>query len=160
VISFRLFGRRIFRLAPFHHHLEMHDWPEFTIIVRLWIVAVFSRCSVRCLLRRLLEDRQRWCDRGDRQKDLRTDTRPARGPADATPGARTVPADARGVASGRVLLLITTLLVTFGTIAVASASEGQSAPANGGTTWSIMIHDLVYLGFGLFRASTSPHACA
>ena len=39
VISFRLFGRRIFRIAPFHHHLEMHDWPEFTIIVRLWIVA-------------------------------------------------------------------------------------------------------------------------
>ncbi len=47
------------------------------------------------------------------------------------------------------LLLITTLLVTFGTIAVASASEGQ-ASANGGTTWSIMIHDLVYLGFGIF----------
>jgi phospho-N-acetylmuramoyl-pentapeptide-transferase len=39
VISFRVFGRRIFRLAPFHHHLEMRDWPEFTIIVRLWIVA-------------------------------------------------------------------------------------------------------------------------
>jgi phospho-N-acetylmuramoyl-pentapeptide-transferase len=39
VICFRLFGRRIFRIAPFHHHLEMHDWPEFTIIVRLWIVA-------------------------------------------------------------------------------------------------------------------------
>ena len=47
----------------------------------------------------------------------------------------------RGVASGRVLLLITTLLVTFGTIAVASASEGQSS-ANGGSAWSIMIHDL------------------
>jgi len=28
-------------------HLEMHDWPEFTIIVRLWIVAGFSRCSDR-----------------------------------------------------------------------------------------------------------------
>jgi cell division protein FtsW len=48
-----------------------------------------------------------------------------------------------------VLLLITALLVTFGTIAVASASEGQ-ASANGGSTWSIMIHDLVYLGFGIF----------
>jgi len=55
----------------------------------------------------------------------------------------------RGVATGRVLLLITTLLVTFGTIAVASASEGQ-ASANGGSAWSIMIHDLVYLGFGIF----------
>jgi cell division protein FtsW len=55
----------------------------------------------------------------------------------------------QGVASGRMLLLITALLVTFGTIAVASASEGQ-ASANGGSTWSIMIHDLVYLGFGIF----------
>ncbi len=55
----------------------------------------------------------------------------------------------RGVASGRVLLLITALLVTFGTIAVASASEGQ-ATANGGSAWSIMIHDIVYLGFGVF----------
>jgi cell division protein FtsW len=55
----------------------------------------------------------------------------------------------RGGADGRGLLLITTLLVTFGTIAVASASEGQ-ASANGGSTWSIMIHDLVFLGFGLF----------
>jgi cell division protein FtsW len=55
----------------------------------------------------------------------------------------------RGVASGRVLLLVTALLVTFGTIAVASASEGQ-ATANGGSAWSILIHDLVYLGFGIF----------
>lgn len=55
----------------------------------------------------------------------------------------------RGSASGRVLLLVTTLLVTFGTIAVASASEGQSS-ANGGSAWSIMIHDLVFLGFGIF----------
>src|SRR5487761_484155 len=39
VIGFRLFGRRIFRIAPFHHHFEMLDWPEFTIIVRLWILA-------------------------------------------------------------------------------------------------------------------------
>jgi cell division protein FtsW len=55
----------------------------------------------------------------------------------------------RGVATGRVLLLITALLVTFGTIMVASASEGQAA-ANGGSTWSIMIHDIVYLLFGIF----------
>ena len=39
VISFRVFGKRIFRLAPFHHHFEMLEWPEFTIIVRLWILA-------------------------------------------------------------------------------------------------------------------------
>jgi cell division protein FtsW len=55
----------------------------------------------------------------------------------------------RGNFNGRLLLIITALLVTVGTIAVASASEGQSA-ASGGSPWSIMIHDLVYLGFGLF----------
>lgn len=55
----------------------------------------------------------------------------------------------RGNTNGRVLLFITTLMVTFGTIAVASASEGQ-ASANGGSTWSIIVHDLIYLGFGAF----------
>jgi len=55
----------------------------------------------------------------------------------------------RGNANARVLLLVTALLVAYGTVAVASASEGQAA-ANGGTTWSIMVHDLVYLVLGLF----------
>jgi cell division protein FtsW len=55
----------------------------------------------------------------------------------------------RGNLNGRMLLIVTALLVTVGTIAVASASEGQSA-ASGGSPWSIMIHDLIYLGFGLF----------
>jgi phospho-N-acetylmuramoyl-pentapeptide-transferase len=39
VASFRLFGRRIFRIAPIHHHYEMAGWPESTIIVRFWILA-------------------------------------------------------------------------------------------------------------------------
>jgi phospho-N-acetylmuramoyl-pentapeptide-transferase len=39
VVSFRLFGRRVFRMAPFHHHFELKGWPEFTIIVRFWILA-------------------------------------------------------------------------------------------------------------------------
>jgi phospho-N-acetylmuramoyl-pentapeptide-transferase len=37
--SFRLFGRRIFRMAPLHHHFELGGWPETTVIIRLWIVA-------------------------------------------------------------------------------------------------------------------------
>jgi cell division protein FtsW len=51
--------------------------------------------------------------------------------------------------AARMLLLVTTLLVVFGTIMVASASEGQSA-ANGGSSFSIILRDLVYLGFGVF----------
>ena len=37
--SFRLFGRRVFRMAPLHHHFELAGWPETTVIIRLWIVA-------------------------------------------------------------------------------------------------------------------------
>jgi phospho-N-acetylmuramoyl-pentapeptide-transferase len=39
VASFRLFGRRIFRMAPIHHHYEQRGWPETTVIVRFWIIA-------------------------------------------------------------------------------------------------------------------------
>jgi phospho-N-acetylmuramoyl-pentapeptide-transferase len=39
VVSFRLFKRRLFRMAPIHHHFEVLGWPEFTVIVRFWIVA-------------------------------------------------------------------------------------------------------------------------
>ncbi|MDH3308262.1 MAG: phospho-N-acetylmuramoyl-pentapeptide-transferase [Acidimicrobiia bacterium] len=39
IASFRLFGKRIFRIAPIHHHFEMVNWPETTIIVRFWIIA-------------------------------------------------------------------------------------------------------------------------
>jgi len=39
VFSFRVFGRRIFRMAPFHHHFELKGWPEITVIIRFWILA-------------------------------------------------------------------------------------------------------------------------
>jgi phospho-N-acetylmuramoyl-pentapeptide-transferase len=39
VISFRGFGRRVFRMAPIHHHFELAGWPEFTVIVRFWLIA-------------------------------------------------------------------------------------------------------------------------
>jgi phospho-N-acetylmuramoyl-pentapeptide-transferase len=37
--SFRLTGRRIFRIAPIHHHFELAGWPETTVIIRFWILA-------------------------------------------------------------------------------------------------------------------------
>jgi len=38
--AFRLFGgRRVFRMAPIHHHFELLGWPETTVIIRFWIVA-------------------------------------------------------------------------------------------------------------------------
>jgi phospho-N-acetylmuramoyl-pentapeptide-transferase len=39
VVAFRLFHRRVFRMAPIHHHFELVGWPEFTVIVRFWILA-------------------------------------------------------------------------------------------------------------------------
>jgi|SRR6185437_2207678 len=38
VVSFRAFGKRVFRMAPFHHHFELLGWPETTVIVRFWIL--------------------------------------------------------------------------------------------------------------------------
>jgi len=38
VVSFRTFGRRVFRMAPIHHHCELLGWPETTVIVRFWVL--------------------------------------------------------------------------------------------------------------------------
>lgn len=40
VASFRLIGRRVFRMAPIHHHFEQIGWKEPTIVIRFWIIAV------------------------------------------------------------------------------------------------------------------------
>ena len=39
VASFRLTGRRIFRMAPLHHHFELVGWPESKVVIRFWILA-------------------------------------------------------------------------------------------------------------------------
>ncbi|CDI01370.1 phospho-N-acetylmuramoyl-pentapeptide transferase [Candidatus Competibacter denitrificans Run_A_D11] len=38
--SFKLTGRRIFRMAPLHHHFELKGWPEPRVIVRFWIITI------------------------------------------------------------------------------------------------------------------------
>ncbi|MCB2222942.1 MAG: phospho-N-acetylmuramoyl-pentapeptide-transferase [Actinobacteria bacterium] len=42
IISFRGWGKRIFLMAPIHHHFEIKGWPEGTIVVRFWIIAGLS----------------------------------------------------------------------------------------------------------------------
>ena len=37
--SFKLTGRRVFRMAPLHHHFEQKGWKEPTIVIRFWIIA-------------------------------------------------------------------------------------------------------------------------
>ncbi len=39
VVSFKLTGRRVFRMAPLHHHFEQKGWEESTIVIRFWIIA-------------------------------------------------------------------------------------------------------------------------
>jgi len=40
VLSFQLTGKRIFKMAPLHHHFEKKGWSESTVVVRFWIIAV------------------------------------------------------------------------------------------------------------------------
>ncbi len=45
VVSFRYWGRRVFLIAPIHHHFEMKAWSETKIMVRFWIVAAIL-CAI------------------------------------------------------------------------------------------------------------------
>ena len=40
VASFKLTGKRVFKMAPIHHHFEQLGWAEPTIVIRFWIVAI------------------------------------------------------------------------------------------------------------------------
>jgi phospho-N-acetylmuramoyl-pentapeptide-transferase len=40
VVSFRLFGKRVFRMAPIHHHYEQKGWTEPQIVIRFWIISI------------------------------------------------------------------------------------------------------------------------
>ena len=40
VVSFKLTGKRVFRMAPIHHHFEQKGWTEPQIVIRFWIIAV------------------------------------------------------------------------------------------------------------------------
>jgi phospho-N-acetylmuramoyl-pentapeptide-transferase len=40
VVSFKLTGKRIFRMAPLHHHFELNGWPESKVVTRFWIISL------------------------------------------------------------------------------------------------------------------------
>jgi phospho-N-acetylmuramoyl-pentapeptide-transferase len=42
VAVFKRTGKRVFLMAPVHHHFELQGWPEFTVIVRFWVLSAFS----------------------------------------------------------------------------------------------------------------------
>lgn len=45
VVSFRWFGRRVFNMAPLHHHFELAGWSEFKTVVRFWVIAAILATS-------------------------------------------------------------------------------------------------------------------
>ena len=51
VISFKLTGKRIFKMAPIHHHFELAGWPEIKVVIRFWIIglllALFSLATFK-----------------------------------------------------------------------------------------------------------------
>ena len=40
VVSFKTRGKRVFRMAPLHHHFELSGWPESRVTIRFWIITV------------------------------------------------------------------------------------------------------------------------
>lgn len=52
VISFRCFGKRIFKMSPLHHHFELCGWPEGHIVIRFWLVHLVGASFLMALLAR------------------------------------------------------------------------------------------------------------
>jgi phospho-N-acetylmuramoyl-pentapeptide-transferase len=40
VVSFKLTGKRVFKMAPIHHHFEQLGWTESQIVIRFWIISI------------------------------------------------------------------------------------------------------------------------
>ena len=63
VISFKLTGKRIFMMAPIHHHFEKKGWAESTIVIRFWIIAIILALIGFCLLYTSPSPRDLWISR-------------------------------------------------------------------------------------------------
>ena len=50
VLSYKLRGKRVFRMAPLHHHFELMGWDETQVVVRFWIISlVFALAGLATL---------------------------------------------------------------------------------------------------------------
>ena len=49
ILSFKLTGKRIFRMAPLHHHFEQKGWAESTIVIRFWIIVILALVGISSL---------------------------------------------------------------------------------------------------------------
>ena len=51
IFSFKVFKRRIFRMAPIHHHFELKEWPETKVVIRFWILSFLFALAGLCTLK-------------------------------------------------------------------------------------------------------------
>ena len=51
VFSFRVFNKRVFKMAPLHHHFELKGMPESKIVIRFWIIAIIIALASLSLLK-------------------------------------------------------------------------------------------------------------
>ena len=51
IVSFRLFKKRIFKMAPLHHHFELKGMPETKIVIRFWIITILIIVASLSLLK-------------------------------------------------------------------------------------------------------------
>jgi phospho-N-acetylmuramoyl-pentapeptide-transferase len=51
VASFKLTGKRIFKMAPLHHHYELKGWAEPKVIVRFWIISIILALATLATLK-------------------------------------------------------------------------------------------------------------
>ena len=67
VVSFKLTGKRVFRMAPLHHHFEQKGWTEPQIVIRFWIISVMlalaglSTLKLRCIMEAHWNPIRVWC---------------------------------------------------------------------------------------------------
>ena len=51
VFSFKVFKKRVFKMAPLHHHFELKGMPESKIVIRFWIIAIIIALASLSLLK-------------------------------------------------------------------------------------------------------------
>jgi phospho-N-acetylmuramoyl-pentapeptide-transferase len=51
IVSFRMWGRRLFSIAPLHHHFQFKGWPESRVVVRFWIIGAILAIAGLCTLK-------------------------------------------------------------------------------------------------------------
>ena len=166
VFSFRVFHKRVFKMAPIHHHFVMEAWSETKIMLRFWIVA--AACgAVGFTLYQVSAPTLKKTDRAGCAHRAQPGVDQASGAAQragteassprrrSNPGCSQRPAPARATRrvapplEHRILMTATLCLIAFGAVMVYSASSPQGVINGGGYGTSEFLMYLFAAGIGL-----------